>query len=179
MWESGDLRKRLKFSTCSHAASLTFKPKKLISDFFFLSLLFEGEKLPWGFRVHLPPWVYSRWHCSMTDGNALLQFLAARWDSPLSQTLKLKYFWLTVVITPPPSYLKIKGSFIHYFHLISSSFQSFKNQSILPKPIHWNLCEMYVNMQGGWHSTAGPDRRKPRTYLERSQGKGPCLFKSN
>lgn len=33
--------------------------------------------------------------------------------------------------------------------------------------------------QTAQHSTVGPERRKPRVYLEHSQGKGPCLFKSN
>lgn len=159
-----DLRKRLKFSTGPHTASLTFNKKNNNFRLIFFSFHFcsREEKVSWGFCVNLPPWVYSRWHCSMTEDNSHCYNSLQQngiLPPPPPPILKLKRFGLTMVSTPSPSYLKIKGSFIHYFHLISSSFQFFKNSkhssiNNLLKCM-WNLtCQMYVNVPGRQHSTA-------------------------
>lgn len=160
----------MKLSTCPHVAASTFNQKT--RSFCFLPLLCKGKKVS---EVPLwipPPGAHRRWHCSMTRDSSRCysssQTNAVSPSPPASaKIVKLKSFRPTVLISPLPSYLKIKGLFIRYFHPISGSFESFKIKVFFPKRSN-EVSGSWVCLEG-WQGCSTPwePRNVPQTIPEK------------
>lgn len=133
-----------------------------------------------GFCLNPPPGAQRRWHCSMTRDSSRCysssQTNAASPSPPASaKIVKLKSFRPTVLISPLPSYLKIKGLFIRYFHPISGSFESFKIKVFFPKRSN-EVSGSWVCLEG-WQGCCSTPWKSPGMYLKQSHRRGSYLSK--
>lgn len=152
----------------------TWLPQHLIRkpDHFAFFHFYAKERRYPRFLFESPPGTHRRWHCSMTRDSSRCysssQTNAASPSPPASaKIVKLKSFRPTVLISPLPSYLKIKGLFIRYFHPISGSFESFKIKVFFPKRSN-EVSGSWVCLEG-WQGCSTPwePRNVPQTIPEK------------